>query len=204
MTSRLFKYAGIAASIVLIAIDIGSVVTGLSGRGTVHDNLGLEQITGSPDMNPAAIKAAGLKGVALPTCSVADKPINTGGQAKCFASYIRIHALEATGGRTYSQMGQYLTAAGKETSDKAAAAVDPKTSKPVPNAARNIWVTATALTTALNTSYFAETVALFAILMGIALLLTGIGLLVLTVRWLREPSAAAQTTPTVAPKPVVA
>ena len=74
----------------------------------------------------------------------------------------------------------------------------------MPNAARNIWVTATALTTALNTSYFAETVALFAILMGIALLLTGIGLLVLTVRWLREPSAAAQTTPTVAPKPVVA
>ena len=70
-------------------------------------------------------------------------------------------------------MGQYLTAAGKETSDKAAAAVDPKTGKPVPNAARNIWVTATALTSALNTSYFAESVALFAILMGIALLLTG-------------------------------
>ena len=40
--------------------------------------------------------------------------------------------------------------------------------------------------------------------MGIALLLIGIGLLVLTVRWLREPGAAAQKTPTVAPKPVVA
>ena len=182
MTSKLFKYAGIAAGIVLIAIGIGSVVTGLGGRSTVHDNLGLEQITGSPDMNPTAItaeaKAAGLKGVALPTCSVANKAINTGGQARCFASYIRIHALEATGGRTYSQMGQYLTADGKETSDKAAAAIDPKTGKPVPNAARNIWVTATALTTALNTSYFAESVALFAILMGIALLLIGIGLLV--------------------------
>ena len=140
----------------LIAIGIGSVVTGVGGRSTVHDNLGLEQITGSPDMNPKAItaeaKAAGLKGIALPTCSVADKAITTGGQARCFASYIRIHALEATGGRTYSQMGQYLTPAGKETSDKAAAAIDPKTQKPVPNAARNIWVTATALTTALNTS----------------------------------------------------
>jgi len=208
MTSKVFKYAGIAAGIVLIAIGIGSVVTGLSGRGTVHDTLKLEQITGSPDMNPKAItaeaKEAGLKGVSLPTCSVADTAITTGSQAKCFASYIRIHALEATGGRTYSQMGQYLTAAGKETSDKTAAAIDPKTGGPVPNAARNIWVTATALTTALNTSYFAESVALFAILMGIALLLTGIGLLVLTVRWLREPDAAAQTTPTVAPKAVVA
>jgi hypothetical protein len=208
MTSKLFKYAGIAAGIVLIAMGIGSVVTGLGGRSTVHDNLGLEQITGSPDMNPKAITAeaaaAGLKGVALPTCSVANQPVNTGGEAKCFASYIRIHALEATGGRTYSQMGQYLTASGKETSDKAAAAKDPKTGKPVPNAARNIWVTATALTTALNTSYFAESVALFAIVMGIALLLIGIGLVVLSVHWLRERGTAVQKTPTVAPKPVVA
>jgi hypothetical protein len=208
MTSNLFKYAGIAAGIVLIAMGIGSIVTGASGRGTVHDNLGLEQITGSPDMNPKAITAeaaaAGLKGVALPTCSVANQTINTGGEAKCFASYIRIHALEATGGRTYSQMGQYLTAAGKETSDKAAAAIDPKTGKPVPNAARNIWVTATALTTALNTSYFAESLALFAILMGVALLLIGVGLVVLSVRWLREPDTAVQKAPAVATKPVVA
>jgi hypothetical protein len=48
MTSKVFKYAGIVAGIVLIAIGIGSVVTGPGGRGTVHDNLGLEQITGSP------------------------------------------------------------------------------------------------------------------------------------------------------------
>ena len=85
MTTKFFKYAGIAASIVLIAFGIGSIVTGLNGRSTVHDNLGLEQITGSPDMNPAAIaaeaKAAGLKGVALPTCSVANQAIDTGGAA---------------------------------------------------------------------------------------------------------------------------
>jgi hypothetical protein len=207
MTSKLLKYAGLAASAMLIAFGIGAIVTGLHGRGTVHDNLALEQITGSPDMTPAAIaaeaKTAGLKDVALPTCSVADQPINTGARAKCFASYIRVHALEATGGRTYSQMGQFLTADGKETSDAAQAAKDPKTGKPTPNAARNIWVTATALTTALNTSYFAESVALFAIVMGIALLLTGIGLVVLTVRWLREPASAAGHTPGVAPKPIV-
>jgi hypothetical protein len=208
MNTQFFKYAGIAASIVLIAFGIGSIITGVGGRGTVHDNLGLEQITGSPDMNPTAIKGeareAGLKGVALPTCSVANKAIDNGGDAKCFASYIRIHALEATGGRTYSQMGQFLTASGKETSDKTAAAKDPKTGAPVPNGARNIWVTATALTTALNTSYFAESVALFAIIMGIALLLIGTGLMVLTVRWLREPANVARQTPAVTPKPAVA
>jgi hypothetical protein len=207
MSSKFFKYAGIVAGIVLIAFGIGSVATGIGGRGTVQDSLGLERITGSADMSPKAIKAeaaeAGLKGVALPTCSVANKAIDNGGDAKCFASYIRIHALEATGGRTYSEMGQFLTASGKETSDAAAAAKDPKTGAPVPNGARNVWVTATALTTALNTSYFAESVALFAIIMGIALLLIGGGLIVLTVRWMREPASAARQTPTVAPKPAV-
>ena len=44
-----------------------------------------------------------------------------------------------------------------------------------------MWVTETALTTALNTSFFAERVAYFSIVMGVALLLTGIGFLVLTV-----------------------
>ena len=41
-------------------------------------------------------------------------------------------------------------------------------------------MTETALGTALNTSYFAENVALFSIVMGAALLLTGIGFLVVT------------------------
>jgi hypothetical protein len=208
MTSKFFKYAGIAASVVLIAFGIGSLASGIAGRETVHDNLALEQITGTPDMTPAAlaaeVKAAGIENVVLPTCSVADKPINTGARAKCFASYIRVHALEATDGRTYSQMGQFLTADGKETSDAAQAAKDPKTGGPMPNGARNVWVTATSLSTALNVSFFAESVALFAIIMGLALLLIGMGLLVLTVRWLREPASAAQPAPTVAPKPIVA
>ena len=45
-----------------------------------------------------------------------------------------------------------------------------------------MWVNETALTTALNTAYFAEQVATFAIVMGIALLLAGLGFGVLTFR----------------------
>ena len=60
---------------------------------------------------------AGLTNISLPTCSVADQKVDTGAEAKCFASYMRIHALEATGGKTYAQMGRYLTAAGKDTND---------------------------------------------------------------------------------------
>ena len=43
-----------------------------------------------------------------------------------------------------------------------------------------MWINATALSTALNTAYFAEQVANFAIVMGIALLLAGLGFAVLT------------------------
>ena len=170
--SKLFQYGGIAASIILIAFGAGSLVTGINGRAEVRDNLKREQIVGTPDMAK----------------SVANKQVLTGAQAKAFAAGMRKHALEATGGQTYSQMGRYLTAAGKPTNDEKAAAIDKQTGKPVENGARNIWVTETALTTALNTSFFAESVATFAIVMGIALLLVGGGFLVLTLRVLRKPS----------------
>jgi hypothetical protein len=189
MSKKLFQYAGVAASVILIAFGIGAVIAGSSGRSTVRDNLSKEQIVGTPDMTPSAIaaeaKAAGLKNVDLPTCSVAGKAIDSGSRARCFAGYMRVHALEATGGKVYAQMARYLDKSGQPTDDAKAAAVDPKTNKPVENGARNLWVNETALSTALNTSYFAESVALFSVVMGVALLLTGIGLLVLTVGPLR-------------------
>jgi hypothetical protein len=184
MSKKLFQYAGVAASVVLIAFGIGAIVAGISGHNTVRDNLSKEQIVGTPDMTPSAIaaeaKAAGLKNVDLPTCSVAGKSIDTGSEARCFAGYMRVHALEATGGQVYAEMGRYIGKDGKPTNDAKAAAIDPKTKQPVENGARDIWVNETALSTALNTSYFAESVSLFSIIMGIALLLVGIGLLVMT------------------------
>jgi len=93
---------------------------------------------------------------------------------------MEFHALESTEGKRYAEMGRFLTPKGGDTSDEALAAKDPKTGQPVENGLRNLWVTQTALSTALNTSYFAEQVAMFSIVMGIALLLTGIGFLVLT------------------------
>jgi hypothetical protein len=181
---KIFAYGGIGASIILIAFGIGATWVGVSGRDQVRSNLKLEQITGTPDMTPSAIKAeaakAGLKNVSFPSCSVAGKAVNTGARAHCFASYMRIHALEATGGKVYAQLGQYLTKSGKATSNAALAAKDPKTGQPVSNPVRNVWVTETALSTALNQAFFAEQVSYFGIITGIALLLTGIGFLVLT------------------------
>ncbi len=192
---KVFAYGGVAASAILIAFGIGSIVVGFNGRDDVQNSITREHIVGTPDMTPAAItaeaKKAGLdvNSLDIPSSSVAGKTVDTGSEAKTFAGYMRIHTLEATGGYTYAQMGRYeakpgtpaqFLAAGGGTDDPAHAVIDPRSNQPVANAKRDIWVTETALTTALDTSYFADRVALWSIVMGVALLLTGVGFLVLT------------------------
>ena len=118
--------------------------------------------------------------------SVADEEIDTGPKANCFADYMRIHALESTGGQVYAEMPRAVfkrDSVSRFPEEKAAAALENGTA--IDNPERQTWVTATALATALNTSYFAEQVADFSIIMGIALVLIGIGLLVLTYGALR-------------------
>jgi hypothetical protein len=199
--SKLFSVGGYVAAAVLIVLGLGLAIAGFVGSGYVNGALADEQIVGTPDMTPdttsAAIKEAGLTGVSAPSCTVAGEKVDTGMEAKCFADYMRIHTLEATGGKTYSQMPQYATDDGKGTNDKAAASKNPETGAPVSNPARQIWVTETALTTALNTSFFAGGVALLAIVLGIALLLVGVGFLVLISvgnRRAADPAAQADTT----------
>src|SRR5205814_2597795 len=173
---------GVVAAAVLIAFGITAIVMGVNGHSTVNTTLKQENIVGSPDMTPAAIKAeakeAGLKGdLNFPTMSVANKPINSGDRAHAFAGYMRIHALEATQGLTYAQMGRFQAKPNAPasatdglggTNDPKYAVTDPKTTQPVDNARRNVWVTETALTTALNASYMATKIALFGIVVGIA------------------------------------
>jgi hypothetical protein len=186
---KFFEIGGVVAAAILIAFGITSIVVGLNGRDTVHKSLKQEFIVGSPDMTPAAIrteaKKAGLPATLdYPNTAVAGKKIDTGDEARAFAGYMRIHALEASGGLTYAEMGRWIAKPGTPakftdgngaTSVEQYAQVDPKTKQPVDNGARNLWVTETALTTALNTSYMAEQISLFGIAMGTALLLSGIG-----------------------------
>jgi hypothetical protein len=191
---KFFEIGGLVAAAVLIAFGVAAIVMGVNGRSTVRDSLKLEQIVGTPDMTPSAIaaeaKKAGLPAsIALPTTDVAGKAINTGARARAFASYMRIHALEATGGVPYSQMPRYATADGKGTNDAKAALQS--AGRPVDNAARNVWVTETALSTALNTSYMAEQLSIFGVVVGVALLLSGIGFAILAVGGaLRNPETA--------------
>lgn len=202
---KFFEIGGLVAAAVLIAFGVAAILLGVNGRNTVGSSLKNEYIVGSPDMTPSAIKTEAQKaGIAnavavWPTQSVAGLKIDSGSRARLMAEYMRIHTLEATHGFTYAQMGIYTAKPGTPTSqlmpgggtDNAVyAVVDPKTSQPVQNSARQIWVTETALTTALNTSYMADQLGLFGIVVGIALLLAGFGFAILAIGGaLRNPDS---------------
>ena len=182
---KLFEIGGVVATAVLVVFGVVAIIMGVNGRSTVRDSLKSEQIVGTPDMNRTAIaaeaKTAGLPAtITLPTADIAGKPINTGQRARDFAAYMRIHALEASGGLTYAQMPRYATTDGKGTNDPTKAQKSGN-GQPLDNPIRNVWVTETALSTALNASFLAEKVALFGIVVGFALLLTGLGFGVLVI-----------------------
>jgi hypothetical protein len=192
---KVLEIGGFVSGAILISFGVAVIALGASGRSTVNSSLKQEQITGSPDMTPALIKAeatkAGLTNVSLPSCSVAGLAITTGPRARCFATYMRIHALEAAGGLTYAQMPRFATADGKGTNDTAAA-LKGSSGQPVANAARDTWVTETALATALNVSFMADRLALFSVVIGFALLLSGVGFIVLDYAALHRRRVAAE------------
>lgn len=172
-TKRFLEIGGLLAGIVLVVFGAVAIFMGVDGRNTVRDSIATEKILFGTVEDPAVKKYAE---------EWAGQPVETGEQARAFAQIMHEHALEASGGVVYAEMGRYVAAANpndpKGTSDAAAALKD-EDGQPVSNAARNTWVTATSLSTALNMSFMAENVSLFGIVMGVALLLAGVGFIVL-------------------------
>ncbi|HET7745179.1 MAG TPA: hypothetical protein VFK76_10605 [Gaiellaceae bacterium] len=170
---RIWEIGGFIAGGVLILFGIVAIFMGVNGFTTVRDSIKQEGIFFGQSSDPAVAKYAD---------QWAGQQVKTGDQARAFAKVMRMHTLEATGGLTYAQMGRFQSAAKpsdqKGTNDENAAAKD-SSGQPIANAARNIWVTETALTTALNASYMAERLAVFGLVVGTALLLSGIGFLIL-------------------------
>jgi len=186
------EIGGIVAAVVLIVFGIVAIVMGADGRSTVQSELKEQSIVGTPDMTPSVVaeevESAGLEDVSLPDCEVAEQTVDNGDSARCFAEYMQVHALEATGGYTYAEMGRFEAkpnapaaelAAGGGTDNEEFAVIDSESGLPADNGTREVWVTETALATALNASYMAERLSVFGIVIGIALLLSGIGFAVL-------------------------
>jgi hypothetical protein len=172
--TKLFEFGGYTAAVVLVAFGIAALVLGINGRSTVSSNLEQEQIYGSGDMTPQAIagevdaarsaqtklvdslRSAGVSinpsPIDMPGCSVADKLVDSGSRARCFAEYRRVHTFESTSGLTYSQMARYTAREDAPlkatdglggTNDPQYAVIDSKTHQPVSNGRRDIWVTYT-------------------------------------------------------------
>lgn len=192
---KVFEIGGLIAAVVLVAFGVAAIVLGVNGNKEVQTGLKQQKITGTPNMTPAVetalAKKAGLNvaTIEMPTCKVAGKAVTEGNNARCFANYMRVDALMATGGLVFSQMPRFASANGKGTNNEAEALKS--NGKALENPARNVWVEETALSTALNASYMAEQTALFGIVVGIALLLAGFGFAILTIAGaLRNPDTA--------------
>jgi hypothetical protein len=187
-TRRLLVLGGALASIALVVFGIGTITVGALGINEVRDNLKSEQIYFGDASQDHAVPA-----------SLSGQQVTTGAEAREFAKVMRRHTLESTEGQVYASMGRFLDENGKPTSDPKLAATDPKTGAPVANEARNIWVTETALTTALNQAFFAERVAWFSIATGVIAILIGVGFAVLTFGALRREEEVAAAAPRAMP-----
>ena len=118
---RPFRVGGIVAGLALMGFGVGAVLTGLAGRQEVSDTIKREQIVGTPDMTPSLIARQDEGGRSR--CRVADVQRRRQGhherrRRQVLRRYMRIHALEATGGKTYAQMPQYASANGRGTTTR--------------------------------------------------------------------------------------
>ena len=170
---RLLRIGGYVSGGVLIAFGIAVIALGIWGFSFTRDHIEREGIAFGSIEDPAVAEHAP---------DWAGEPVDTGRKALAQAEIMREHTLSSTEGLTYAEMGRYQSAENPSdpagTNDEAAAAKD-ESGQPISNGARNIWVTETALATALDMGFMSEMLSIFSIIVGVALLLTGVGLVIL-------------------------
>jgi hypothetical protein len=165
--------------VLLVLIGLGflvggsyTVVRGVDARSAVRAELARQDITTTPDAR-------------IPNVKVTDA--NT---AQVMADVIQTHIDEITGGRSYAELGRYLTADGKgDTSDENLAMKD-KDGNPVNNPVRDLALTADTLRTGLYTSIMALNMADLVIGLGAAIVVIGLVFGGLGVRFGALPSTA--------------
>jgi hypothetical protein len=154
---KLFPILLIALGIVFAIAGGYTVKRGLDAKAEVRDALIAQHITTPQDAS-------------MPNVEVTD--IAT---ARSMADIIDHHSLEATKGKTYSEMGRYLAKDGTDTNDATNAVVGAN-GKPVDNPLRNVAFQAVNLRTSLYSSIMAFEIA--TLVQGIGLLLVALGIAV--------------------------
>ncbi|HYT81210.1 MAG TPA: hypothetical protein VEQ37_18545 [Actinomycetota bacterium] len=149
-----FPIALMIFGLVFLAAGVYTVSRGYDARKQVRSELLAQHITTTPD------------------AAIPNVPVQDAKTAKAMADIIDHHAREATGGKTYAQMGRFLAKDGSDTSDESLAVKDSK-GQPVPNPLRNVAFQSTALRTSLYTSVMAFNVADLVIGLGLMIAVLG-------------------------------
>lgn len=150
------------SSVLAIFVGLALVVAGVGAAIYTYQNISREKIVTPED------------------ASIPNKPVREPMTLKAQADIIRKHVLKTTKNKTYAEMPQQVAKL-----DASGSAVLDKDGKPlmVPNTARNIWVTATTLTTALNLGIISYMLSGFAVLFGLVLTWIGIVFIALSKRY---------------------
>ena len=143
----------IISSVLAICVGVILVLGGAGGIMFTYQNVAREKIVTTED------------------ASIPNKPVRDPMTLKAQADVIRKHVLETTKGKTYAEMPREVGQV-----DATGSAYLDNDGKPVmiPNAARNIWITAMTLTTALNLGIIAYLIAGLTILFGLSSIWVGI------------------------------
>src|SRR5262245_15622860 len=100
---KAFPIALMVLGLVFLAAGGYTIVRGFDAKDQVRDELMAQRITTPED------------------ASIPNARVDDAATAESMADIIGTHALEATDGRTYSEIGRYLAADGGDTNDEALA-----------------------------------------------------------------------------------
>ena len=165
----------LVVGMVLVGLGVYATGRGFDARDQVRDQLVAEGVT-----TPAG-------------ASIPNERLDDAATAYSLAQFIDGSMKEATGGRSYAEVGRYLTAAGTETDDAAAAALGPD-GMPVTNPLRSAAFEVSTATNGLYTSVMAFHIGELAIGLGIVLFVLGmaVGIVGLAFAGLTVPAAVRQ------------
>ena len=153
---KLFPILLMALGVTFLGAGGYATYRGFDARTQVHDELVAQNIATPDDAS-------------MPGVLVTDIP-----SARSMADIINTHALEGSGGLTYSEMGRFATEDGDPagTNDPEAALTDAN-GNPVSNQARNTALTAAGLRTSLFSSIMAYEVSTLVIGIGALIVVLG-------------------------------
>lgn len=151
---KIFPILLVVVGLAFLAGGIYTTVRGFDARSEVRAQLLAQNITTPEDAE-------------IPNARVDDAAT-----ADAMANIIGVHALEATGGETYAEMGRFITPDGGDTSDEGAALKD-ENGNPVANPLRNVAFQASTLQTSLHTAHMAFNVADLVIGIGVLIAVLG-------------------------------